>query len=231
MSRRPSSKRSSTSVTSAVQPIERAPVVVAEDDRRRARLVEAVPDHPLVALLEDVERDLLAGQRATSGSSKIGSSPAIGSTTPITRAPVGGSRAETMPRDGRASTSRPRGCSRASRARRARPAGAARAAERRRRLARGAAARGREERLALLPVERVLVGGAASTRARRSPRRRRRRSISSSEQWRALGMPRSPSRARRSLSDARTSRPRSAARAARLGRSALPTTSCSRWRA
>ena len=38
-------------------------VVVAQDDPERLVLVQRAPDHPLVAVLEDVQRDLLAGQQ------------------------------------------------------------------------------------------------------------------------------------------------------------------------
>ena len=60
---RPSSKVSVTSVTrgGAADP-PGAPVVVAEDDPERLLGVDAVADHPLVALLEDVERHQLARQ-------------------------------------------------------------------------------------------------------------------------------------------------------------------------
>ncbi len=55
---------SSTSVTRArASDPPRAPVVVAKDDAERLLGLEAVGDHALVALLEDVERHQLAGQQ------------------------------------------------------------------------------------------------------------------------------------------------------------------------
>ena len=56
--RAPRSPRS----TIAVQPTSRAPLS-SQDDPERVVLVEAVLDHRLVALLEDVERDLLGWQQ------------------------------------------------------------------------------------------------------------------------------------------------------------------------
>ena len=40
----------------------RAPAVVIEQDPDRLAALQRRPDHPLVALLEDVERDALAGE-------------------------------------------------------------------------------------------------------------------------------------------------------------------------
>ena len=62
MSRRPSSKRSRTSSTSAVQPTERAPSASRRTMPKGLALVQGVADHPLVAVLEDVQRDPLARQ-------------------------------------------------------------------------------------------------------------------------------------------------------------------------
>ena len=64
MFRRPSSKRSVTSVTRASQPIRRAPPSSSRKTiPNGSSSLEAAGDHPLVALLEDVQRQQLARQQ------------------------------------------------------------------------------------------------------------------------------------------------------------------------
>ena len=60
---RPSSKRSTTSVTRRERPDLAQPVLVGVDDAERHALLEALSDQLAVARLEDVQRHLLGGQQ------------------------------------------------------------------------------------------------------------------------------------------------------------------------